>query len=376
MFVSILAMIRKDFVLTIRKPLFFIISLLVPLIFISFYALVIHTSSTNPIVIANHSEGTYTEQFIEILRDMKSVDGSYFEIITTDAELAYEKYNNGQVDALLDIPKSFEEKLSTGEQIAMKLRVFNINSDGTKNFQLRVDHALYEFQKALDEDSIISITEDMTFTQDIPMKRYIGSGLLIFSILLTSMINTGTLMAREWEERTAKPIVLSPKGFFPLIVGKWITAFLVTTVSTMLVLPLLHSLLGYQIQQMNVLVWLYLVLYFLYGSAAGVLLGVLFKKSLPIVPISVVIGMSEFLVSSLESYIRGFAHGGMTEFLWRIGSFWPSSKIIDTVRFTVEGFEKISINWGSTFCMVLWVVLLITMALVKLNKQLSFSQGQ
>ncbi|WP_226038555.1 ABC transporter permease [Aquibacillus saliphilus] len=376
MFHSILAIVCKDLLLIIRKPMFSIISLLVPLLFIIFYALVIHTSSTNPIVIANHSEGPYTDRFIDILQEIKSVEGPYLEIITLDSELAFEKYNNRQVDALLEIPKSFEKNLSTGKQSALKLKVFNINSDGTKNYQLRIDHALYEFHKSLNEESIISTNEDMTFVQDTPMKSYVSTGLLIFSVLLTSMVSTGTLMAREWEERTAKSIVLTPKGFLPLIVGKWVTAFLVTVVNTVLVLPLLYILLGYPIGQMTTLVWFYLLLFFLYGSAAGVLLGVLFKKTLPIVPISVVIGMSEFLVSSLESYIRGFAHGGMTEWLWRLGSWWPSSEIIDTIRFTVEGFEQIAINWGALFYMALWVGLMIIIALIKLNKQLSFTQGQ
>lgn len=376
MFRSILAIVRKDLLLIIRKPMFSIISLLVPLLFIVFYALVIHTSSTNPIVVANHSEGPYTDRFVDILQEIKSVEGSYLEIITLDSELAYQKYNSGQVDALLEIPESFEENLRAGKQSTLKLNVFNINSDGTKNYQLRIDHALYEFHKNLNEDSFISINEAMTFSQDTPMKSYVSTGLLIFSVLLTSLISTGTLMAREWEERTAKLIVLTPKGFLPLIVGKWITAFLVTGINTLLVLPLLYILLGYPIGQMSALIWFYLLLFFLYGSAAGVLLGVLFKKTLPIVPISVVIAMSEFLVSSLESYIRGFAHGGMTEWLWQLGSRWPSSEIINTIRFTVEGFEQTAINWGASLYMVVWVGLILTLSLFKLNNQLSFTQGQ
>ncbi len=376
MFSAILAIVRKDLLLIIRKPMFFMISLLVPLIFIIFYALVIHTSSTNPIVIANHSEGPYTERFVDILQEIKSVEGSYFEIITLDSELAYQKYNNRQVDALLEIPESFEENLSSGRQTALKLKLLNINSDGTKNYQLRIDHALYELQKNLNEDSFISINEERTFSQDTPMKSYVSTGLLIFSVLLTSMVSTGTLMAREWEERTAKSIVLTPKGFLPFIIGKWMTAFLVTALSTVLILPLLYILLGYPIGQISTLVWFYLFLFFLYGSAAGVLLGVSFKKTLPIVPISVVIAMSEFLVSSLESYIRGFAYGGMTEWVWRLGSWWPSSEIIDTIRFTVEGFEQIAINWEAFFYMALWIALLLSLALFKLNKQLSFTQGQ
>lgn len=376
MFRSVLAIVRKDLLLIIRKPMFSVISLLVPLLFIIFYALVLHTSSTNPIVVANHSEGPHTDNFIAILEDIKSVDGSYLEIITLDAALAYQKYDKRQVDALVEIPKSFEENIRAGKQSSLKLKIVNINSDGTKNFQLRIDHALYEFHKNLDEDSFISIKEDMAFIKDTPMKSYVSTGLLIFSVLLTSMVSTGTLMAREWEERTAKLIVLTPKGFLPLIVGKWITAFLVTGVNTIFVLPLLYILLGYPIGQMSTLVWFYLLLFFFYGSAAGVLLGVLFKKSLPIVPISVVIAMSEFLVSSLESYIRGFAHGGMTEWLWRLGSWWPSSEIIDTIRFTLEGFEQLAINWGASFYMVVWVGLILTIALFKLNRQLSFTQGQ
>lgn len=376
MFHSIVAVVKKDLTLNMRKPMFSLISLLVPLLFIIFYALVIHTSSTNPIAIANHSEGPYTERFIDVLQNMQSVDGSYFEIITQDDSAAYQTYDDRRVDAVLDIPKSFENNLRSNEPTALTLTMFNINSDVTKNFQLRVDHAVHAFHNDLTATSQLKIRENATFEKETPMKSYVSTGLLVFSVLLSAMMSTGTLFAREWEERTAKLIVLTPIGLLPFIIGKWTTALIHCFLNVLCVFPLLHLLLDYPMSNIKPLVGLYVLLFFLYGSAVGTLLGLSFKKTLPIVPVSVMIAMSEFLVSGLESYIRGFAHGGLTEWLWRIGDWWPSSNIINIIRFTMEDISNTSVDWVASIHMIIWVGCLLAFSIYKLKHQLSFIQAQ
>src|SRR5699024_12656262 len=113
--------------------------------------------------------------------------------------------------ALVEIHENFDQQLEQGEDAKVKLFVNNMNSDGTKNFQLRLSHALFQFQEVRDSESNISIIEESsTFENDISIKFYVSIGLLMFAVIYSGMVNTGTLLTREWEERTSKEISLSP----------------------------------------------------------------------------------------------------------------------------------------------------------------------
>src|SRR5690625_1108098 len=172
--------------------------------------------------------------------------------MTLDPDKAYHMYQNGEDPALVEIPENFDQQLEQGEEAKVKLYVNNINSDGTKNFQLRLSHALYQFQESRDSASNIGITEEYsTFEKDISMKFYVSIGLLMFAVIYSGMVNTGTLLTREWEERTSKEISLSPNGFAPLLVAKAATALLLTTVTTIFVMILMSFMLKFPIADVS-----------------------------------------------------------------------------------------------------------------------------
>lgn len=208
--------------------------------------------------------------------------------------------------------------------------------------------------------------------------RYMGASLLMFAILYASMVNTGSLVAREWEDRTAKAVVLSPRGLWPLIAGKWVAAFVQTFLTMIFVALTLWLTLDYPVLGLGPQSWIPLLLLFLYGSALGVLLGVTLRRSLPLVPIAAVLAVVHFLVVGFESYMRGYAHGGFVEFLWQLARFWPVSGTIDQIRFTVEGLEPFYID--SQQHHLLWltavIVALVSAAVTVLRKRLRFAQGQ
>src|SRR5690625_7463960 len=154
------------------------------------------------------------------MKEMEIEDGTYYEIKTLEPDEAFHMNQNGEAPALIEIPKNFDQKLQKSQNSKIKLYVNNINSDGTKNFQLRLSHALYQFQESRDSESNISIIEEFsTFDKDISMKFYVSIGLLMFAVIYSGMVNTGTLLTIEWEDRTSKEVSLSPSGFDLLIIA-------------------------------------------------------------------------------------------------------------------------------------------------------------
>lgn len=372
---ALLSLTKKDALQSFRNPLFFVISILVPLIFVALYAFMVHVSTTNPIVVANHSEGEYSDHLLDIMETMGVADGKYYEIKTVEPEKAYQLYETNQAIALLDIPANFDDNLANGKQGLLDLQVMNMNSDDVKNFQIRLDHAIYLYQQQYHPNESIDMIEYQAFEEDIPIKHYLAAALLMFTILYSGMVNTGVLLAKEWEDRTAKSLVLTPLGYVPLIASKWITAFFQTIISTVVTLWILHLLLGFPVAQLNGLVWLNVVLLFIYSAAIGTLLGVWFQQSLALIPISVIIAIGHFFINGYESYIRGFAHNNAVEWLWKFAGWFPISAFTDYIRFTAESIHS-PYPWGafSIMCMIIFFFLLF--AAYQLHRNLSFTQGQ
>ncbi|GIO22087.1 ABC transporter permease [Oceanobacillus sp. J11TS1] len=333
MFQAIKGMMTKDLKISFRNPSMLILSIIVPIVFIFLYSLISQLSTTNPVAVAQHSDDTASKELTTIMKNMEIEDGPYYEIRTYDPEEAFQMYKNGEVPALVEIPENFDQQLEQGEDTKVKLFVNNMNSDGTKNFRLRLSHALYQFQENRDSASNISITEEAsTFKNDISMKFYVSIGLLMFAVVYSGMVNTGTLITREWEERTSKEISLSPNGFAPLLVAKALTALLLTTVTTIFVMILMAFTLNFPIADVSLAIIGWLLILFLIGASLGAFTAVTIKKSLPVITLSAVLGISLYLLSGNESSIRGFAHGGPIEFIWRIASYLPMSYITDTMR--------------------------------------------
>jgi ABC-2 type transport system permease protein len=372
---STLAMVRKDLLVNLRNPLFLAISVAVPLLFVTLYALVVQVSATNPIAVARASQGPASEAFVTILQEMESVDGRFFRVLTLDPEEAFALYRRGDVGGVLEIPPSFDAQLARGEPAEVRLHIYNINSDGTKNLQLRLDHAIYRFQAAQPGAPFVAIDERPVFPRDMSIKTYLGTALLMFAVVFAAMLHTGSLLTREWEERTAKLVVLSPRGLAPLLLGKWLGALVLTGLSTALVLPVLALTLGYPVASLGGASWAYLLAWFLYGAALGALLGVGFQQSLPMVPLCVVIAVGHFFLSGYESYIRGLAHDGGLLWAWRLSSWWPLARLADALRFEVAG-EPGPFAWYAYAGAVLLALVLTVPAVGALGRRLRFAQGQ
>ncbi|HLQ72225.1 MAG TPA: ABC transporter permease, partial [Bacillota bacterium] len=345
-------------------------------VFIFLYSLVAQVSFTNPVAISKASDGPYSDQLVNTMEEMKSVDGSYFEIITTNPEQAEKKYQDGKVSGMIEIPKSFDEDLEKGIQPEVKLSVHNINADTTKNLELRLSHAAYLFQEELAPDQSIHVTNSYSkFKEDVSFKWYTGVGLLVFAVLYASMVNTGMLLTREWEDRTSKELILTPAGFSSVILGKWMTSLIQTFISTLLVLVILVFMLDFPLAHIDITFIFWLFILFFLGASIGAFAASTIKKTLPIITLSAVIGISIYLISGNESSIRGFAYGGFVEYLWKVATYIPVTDITNQLRLIV-------ITGDSTFSLISFIttaglILAFTVASIfMLRKGLRHSGGQ
>lgn len=375
---SIAAMLTKDLKVAWRAPLFALVSILVPVAFTSLYAIIIHVSTTSTIAIADEDGSDRSRQFIQVMEEMHNNDGDYYEILTTDPERAREMYASGQVGAVLTIPAGFEDDLDEGQRPRVELALFNINSDGTKNQHLRLESALNTFNTDTDSSSAarLRISEETALDHDIPISIYLGSALIMFAALYSGIVNTGVAIAREWEDRTAKALILSPAGPAGLITGKWLSSLVLSLVTVGCAVLGVGGVLGFPVHQLGPLSLVSVAVIWLYGAALGTLLGVTLRKSLPLIPIAVILAVGHFLVSGYESYISGFAHGGIVEALWQSTRWIPLSHLFDAIRFETANLPQPSgLGWGLVASTVI-AVTLAAFSATRLARTGAFTQGQ
>lgn len=375
---AVLALVRKDLLVTVRAPLFAVISVLVPVAFTMLYAIVIHVSTTSSVVVAQDDRSQEAEAFLQVMRQMHNDDGLYYEIRTTDSQMARRMYRSGQSGALITIPPGFGAAVRAGERAQVSLQLVNINADGTKNQHLRLENAVREFENRLPQRAVgkLQIKERTALQRDVPISIYLGSALMVFAALYAGMVNSGTLLAREWEERTAKELVMSPMGTISLIAGKWLSGAALSLITVTCGVLGVAWVLGYPLTRLGWSSVAVLSLIWMYGAGLGSLLGVTFRRSLPLIPVAVVLTVFHFLVSGYESYIRGFAHGGLVEPLWRYTHGIPLSTLTDAIRFNVTGLGFPLGLLSAALWSTAIALLVSVFAMWQISRQIRFTQGQ
>ena len=113
-----------------------------------------------------------------------------------------------------------------------------------------------------------------------------------------------------------------------------------------------------------------------YGAALGSVLGVALRKALPLVPVAVVLAVGHFLVNGYESYLRGFAHGGAVEPLWRATHGVPLARLFDAVRFEAAGLVPPPGGTAAVLATLALVAVLVALAGWLLRRPQNLTQGQ
>ena len=367
------ALVRKDLLVARRAPLFAVISVLVPAAFTLLYAVVIHVSTTAPLAVADDDRSPQSAALVQVLANLHNDDGSYYELRTTDPETARAMYADGDVGALLTIPAGFGERVGSGDRPTVRLSLVNINADGTKNQHLRIEEALRTFGSSPGD---LTVAETTVLDHDIPVTVYLGSALLVFAALYAGIVTVGTGIAREWEDRTVKPLLMAPDGRRVLLAGKWASGAVTSVVTVALALAVIGGVLGYPVGRLGAGTLAVLAVVWAYGAALGSVLGVALRKALPLVPVAVVLAVGHFLVNGYESYLRGFAHGGAVEPLWRATHGVPLARLFDAVRFEAAGLVPPPGGTAAVLATLALVAVLVALAGWLLRRPQNLTPGQ
>lgn len=319
----ILALAWKDWLRYRRQPFLMVVSVVMPLVFIFFYAIIVPSSSTSPIVVALEDERADAQQLLQTLRTIHSQEAPYYEIVTTDGQVARRAFAAGQALGLIMIPADFATRLAAGHA-PVELHLNNINSDYSKNLRLRLDYAVRQFNDAQSQPAM-TMVETTWLPRDPAMQDYISTSLLLFACLYSAMVNTGLQVASEWHERTVKTLLLAPVSRGALIAGKVVAGLGQSLLSVALVT--LTLAIGFHFRPIGSL-WAMagvVVVVMLLGAGIGAIVGVASKQTLTVTSALIALAVAIFLISGNEDSLRGLAWSGPIVWIWQLARVMPTT---------------------------------------------------
>jgi ABC-2 type transport system permease protein len=308
-----LSLARKDLISWFRTPVHILVCFAPILVIMLIFSLVLGGGQTMPVaVVLDNPDDPMSQQFAGTVRDIGTAHFSWFEVVTTDRKQAEELFEENKLLGIIEVPDITQELQSGGEAI-VKLRIANFNDDITKNYRQRIQEACLVFNDRLQVSSVVAASPSIRaefrtyLPEDLNPLVFLGAGLVALAIVMGGINNACSLVAREFEEKTYKELVLAP-GTMSIIMGKWASALVQTFISAGIIWGV-AALFCHFVPQGSLLPLLLLVIVGALAFAGlGTLLGLYFRQVIP----AAVAGMLLAIV--------GWWFGGI---IW--ADIWPQS---------------------------------------------------
>ncbi|RCW73271.1 ABC transporter permease [Saliterribacillus persicus] len=329
---AIIAIHNRNMKILMRQKQMLIQPIIVPLVLLFLMVVIFGGGGDDwPVAIVDDSNSVESQELMEAFKSSASNITPYFDLIEMNPEEAEKKVSEGRLHLFIKIPDDFVESKS------IEMKTYNINSDAMKNVRLRVEHTLNNY---MEQQGELQVTSQQVTAQpnDVWRAAFYGGSSVLLTLFLGSMIIAANLHAFEYENRTAKEIILTPTGSIMAGFGIIITSVLVSLILSLIPLTLSILFLHFEFHLYNiVLVYLSIIPILIGCAGIGLLLGAYFKQYRVLQPLVILIGIGTYIIGG------GFAGVNMLMPLAReIADIWVFSVIF-------EWFNPVLHNFASSF---------------------------
>ncbi len=270
----------------LRSKLIVLLTLLQSVTFILLVSIFGLTGSRAPTALVDEDKSPYSAKF---RRTLETTHHS-FSIRYMDLESAMRAVRNGELVAVIIIPKGFNDAVSGGRTMPVEVIIDNIDTDLTGDIQRAMPSAIVSFARQESFTGIhIHVEEHDLVDHDTGFIPYLIVSALALCAFVTAGILSAAAVAGEFETDTIKLLKASPvHPLFPLtgrILAADAAGILAMAVNTAVVI------MGYGVMPIHpaLMVFALLACVIIFGCA-GALIGGMFKRILP--SVSLIFGLS------------------------------------------------------------------------------------
>src|SRR5579883_1847692 len=286
------ACLKKDLRSALTERVFTIISIFLPVNFLILMSLFVIAGSHAPTAVVMLDDGPYAHGFYTAMNNAHS-----FSLRTASAQEAGDLIAEGKIVAVVTIPADFDERVSANQPVQVDVQINNLNTDFTNDIRRAIPLSITSFYgKAFPNLVTVTPHEIDWYPQTTDYIPYLGVSILVISVMVGSLLQSGTSSAKEWESGTIKELLLSPASRWAIIVGKMLGAFVMSLLAVILVVAVVVFVLGVWPTHWDEVIWVTLLSLLIF-IALGTLLGTLIKRWQPVVALAFALSVPMFFIS-------------------------------------------------------------------------------
>ena len=295
-----------------------------PLLFLFAFAVMVSGGITIPVETQPEASES---AFLQATAEYRAPDGTpYLELEAAPAEGVPDGRSADRY--IVASEPAVSEGSATGEIVHL---VNDVNSNMTKNYANRLTGALVDYIDANKESGTVEVIEQTRHEEDIPWDESFAVSTLVFGAMLAGLLFGQLSMTSEWENATAKLLVLSPRPAAEVVAGKVIAAFLKALVAGVVLVGVVAFMYGRALVSVPWLVAALCLMYVVFASL-GLVLGIAVRST-----------MTAFLVSLVVALCLWVAGGGFGDLSYfgdaaqAVGAANPATYALDAVRYAYFG---------------------------------------
>ena len=207
-----------------RAPTTTLLTVLLPINLLLLLSLFALTGYSAPTGLVMNEDTPTARQFVAALEAAHHS----FRLQPMTAAKADSLVARGRLVAVITMPAGFEQEVQNGDQGFIELRVDNVNVDLAEDVRraVRAAAVIFAQQEHIPDVRITPQLRD-TIPHDTGYVEYLGVSAIALAAVIAGGVLGGTVVAREWEQGTARLLRLAPSGARPVLAGRLLGAALV-----------------------------------------------------------------------------------------------------------------------------------------------------
>jgi ABC-2 type transport system permease protein len=264
---------KKDIKSALTERVFTIVSVFIPLNVLILLSLFVLAGSHAPTAVVMNDTGPYARQFYDAMAHAHS-----FSLQTASAAEAQRLIAAGRIVAVVTIPADFDAHVRQNQPVQVGVVINNLDTDFTNDIRRAVPLSITSFYaKAFPHLVTITPKEHDFYAQDTDYIPYLAVSIVVISLMVGGLLQSGTGAAREWEHETMKELLMSPASRWAMLAGKMLGAFVISLAAiAFLLIVLIFGIGVWPAHWGEVIVFTLLTLVIF--IALGALLGTLLKQ--------------------------------------------------------------------------------------------------
>ena len=269
-----------------RSPLLIVLTIIQAVTFIFLVDFFGMTGAFAPTALVDYDNGYYAKAFAQNLQNAHHA----FNLQPMDEATARKKVKEGDLVAVIIIPKGFSEAIDEGDTTPLKVIVDNIDTDMTADIQRAIPSAITSFGNDFQLPGIhVQTVETDIIGHDTGFIPYLLVSAMALAAFIVSAILGAVTVAREFESKTVELIAVSPVHPLIPILGKVFATSLVSAITMVFCVSIIlggHGIVPVHLFELIAALAVCIIIFGLIGAALGAIL----KQTLPVA--SLIFGIS------------------------------------------------------------------------------------